>query len=280
MAVYAIGDLQGCYAELRRLLDKIGFDEQRDRLWFCGDLVNRGPDSLHCLRFVSALGERAVTVLGNHDLHLLALHHGICRIRDTETLQAVLDSPDREQLMHWLQHQPLLHYDAELGAVLVHAGIYPGWGLSQARKRAAEVERALRGGDARQFFADMYGNEPVRWNAGLAGGERLRFITNSFTRMRFLTRSGNLNFGANGSPRQRSGKRLTPWFERNARLRPDLRVLFGHWSTLPVGCYGRHLALDGGCVWGGHLVAVRIDKAPEAWFFVDSHTKKPIKSEG
>ena len=278
MAIYAIGDVQGCYAELCRLLEKINFDEAADTLWFCGDLVNRGPDSLPTLRLVKSFGESALTVLGNHDLHLLALHHGINKIRDSSGLHQVLESPDRDELMSWLQQQPLLHYDEEHKTLLVHAGLHPEWGLSKARKLAAEVERELRGEKAPAFLRKMYGNNPLLWSNELAGGERLRFITNCFTRMRYFDAGGELNFDANRSPRRQQGSGLLPWFEMPARLRQDLRVLFGHWSTLPVGCYGRYFALDGGCVWGGHLVALRVDFEAEDWFFVDSHTKKPINT--
>ena len=277
MAIYAIGDLQGCYDELRRLLDKIDFDPAADRLWFCGDLVNRGPQSLETLRFVKSLGDGAISVLGNHDLHLLALAHGVDRT-DTDSLIPVLESADCEELLAWLQARPMLHYDAEQRALLVHAGIYPGWTLDQARGLAAEVEAALRGDRATRFFRKMYGNKPRRWSDELRGGKRLRCITNILTRMRFFTRSGKLDFDANGSPRQ-AGKGLVPWFELESALEPDVRVLFGHWSTLPVGCYGRNFALDGGCVWGGHLVALRIDDAAEDWYFVDSHTRKPVPTD-
>ncbi|MDH3761994.1 MAG: symmetrical bis(5'-nucleosyl)-tetraphosphatase [Gammaproteobacteria bacterium] len=278
MAIYAIGDVQGCYSELCRLLEKVNFDPAVDTLWFCGDLVNRGPESLQTLRFVKSLGKSALTVLGNHDLHLLALHHGVHKVRITRDLQKVLRSPDRDELMHWLQSQPLLHYDKQHKSVVVHAGIHPEWGLSKARKLAAEVESVLRGGEARRFFNKMYGNKPGAWSDELTGNKRLRFITNTFTRMRYIDNQGKLNFTVNRVERRYLRRNLTPWFQCNARLREDVRVVFGHWSTLPVGCYGRYFALDGGCVWGGHLVALRVDFDAEDWFFVDSHTKKPIKT--
>jgi bis(5'-nucleosyl)-tetraphosphatase (symmetrical) len=280
VAIYAIGDVQGCYSELRRLLDKISFDEKRDKLWFCGDLVNRGPESLQTLEFVESLGERAVCVLGNHDLHLLALHHGVFKVRDTSSLQPVLDSPRRDELMAWLQGLPLLHYDKQHRALLVHAGVHPAWGLGKARKLAEEVETALRGDRAAKFFAKMYGNKPRTWSDDLSGQARLRLITNVYTRMRYFTAAGKLDFNVATSPRQNLRSGLTPWFQMKLALRDDVRVLFGHWSTLPVGCYGRCFALDGGCVWGGHLVALRIDNAAEDWFFVDSHTRLPVGSSG
>ena len=278
MAIYAIGDVQGCYSELCRLLDKVDFDPARDRLWFCGDLVNRGPESLQTLRFVKSLGESALTVLGNHDLHLLALHHGVQKIRIGTDLKKVLKSPDRDELMAWLQAQSLLYYNKKHKAVIVHAGIHPAWGLSKARKLAGEVQATLRSDDAVRFFNKMYGNKPAGWSEELVGAKRLRFITNVFTRMRYLDAEGKLDFTVNRSHRRYLRRGLIPWFLADARLRGDVRVMFGHWSTLPVGCYGRNFALDGGCVWGGHLVALRVDDDAEDWFFVDSHTKKPIKT--
>ncbi len=276
MAIYAIGDVQGCYTELCRLLEKIKFDQARDTLWFCGDLVNRGPYSLQTLRLIKSLGDRAVTVLGNHDLHLLALHHGVRKIRLNRGLQRVLNSPDCDELLHWLQMQPLLHYDEIHKVVVVHAGIHPAWGLSKARKMAAEVETALRGDQAGRFFQKMYGNKPVLWSDDLTGAKRLRFITNVFTRMRYFDSARQLDYTGNRSPRRYLRRGLTPWFLMDAKLREDVRVMFGHWSTIPVGCYGRCFALDGGCVWGGHLVALRVDYGTEDWIFVDSNARRPI----
>ncbi len=260
------------------MLEKIKFDPSVDTLWFCGDLVNRGPESLQTLRFVKSLGSSAITVLGNHDLHLLALHHGVKKSRDTGSLGKILKSPDRDELLDWLQRRPLLHYDDIHSAVLVHAGIHPAWGLNKAIELAAEVETALRGKKTARYFRKMYGNKPAAWSDDLDGAKRLRFITNVFTRMRYFRTSKKLDFDANGNPRKHLRSKLTPWYEMKASLGDDIRVLFGHWSTLPVGCYGRFFALDGGCVWGGHMVALRIDFESEEWFFVDSHTKKPTKS--
>ena len=174
MAIYAIGDVQGCYSELCRLLEKIEFDPAEDRLWFCGDLVNRGPQSLQTLRLVKSLGESALTVLGNHDLHLLALYHGVEKIRVSPDLQKILRSPDCDELMNWLQRQPLLHYDKEHKTVVVHAGIHPAWGLSKARKLAAEVESFLAGAETERYFKKMYGNKPRLWSEDLDGARRLR----------------------------------------------------------------------------------------------------------
>ena len=276
MAIYAIGDIQGCYDELCRLLDKIAFDPGQDKLWFCGDLVNRGPQSLQTLKFVKSLGDAAVTVLGNHDLHLLALHHEVRKIRDTDDLKPILKSPDRDELMDWLQHRPLLHHDSSQKALLVHAGIHPDWTMAKTKSLAREIEIRLRGDKPRKLFKKMYGNGPSEWSDELSGGKRSRCIINVFTRMRYFKRDGKFDFQANGPPRQ--NKRLIPWFDRRLSIKPATRIMFGHWSTLQVGCYGRCFALDGGCVWGGHLVALRIDNFAEEWFFVDSGTRKPIKS--
>ena len=280
MAIYAIGDVQGCYAELNRLLEKIRFDEKRDTLWFCGDLVNRGPDSLKTLQFVKSLGDSAVCVLGNHDLHLLALHHGVHKVSDTSYLQQVLDSPDRDELMDWLRQMPMLHYDKTHKSLLVHAGIHPDWGLSKARGLAAEVETALRGERVKKFLSGMYGGKPRTWSDKRSGVARLRLITNVLTRMRYFNAKGKLDFNVASSPRRNLNNGLTPWFQMPMRLRDDVRVYFGHWSTLPVGCYGRCFALDGGCVWGGHLVAQRIDYAAEDWFFVDALSTQPSENTG
>jgi bis(5'-nucleosyl)-tetraphosphatase (symmetrical) len=204
------------------------------------------------------------------------LHHGVKKVRDARDLQKILKSPQRDELLAWLQAQPLLHYDKRHHALLVHAGIHPQWGLSKARKLAAEVEAQVRGPDAAAFFGSMYGNTPTRWTDSLSGPKRWRLITNILTRMRYIKPTLKLDFSANGPPRDKLASPLTPWFEIPARLRADVRVVFGHWSTLPVGVYGRCFALDGGCVWGGHLVALRVDNAAEDWFFVDSHTTRPL----
>jgi bis(5'-nucleosyl)-tetraphosphatase (symmetrical) len=278
VAIYAIGDVQGCYSELNRLLEKISFDPAKDQLWFCGDLVNRGPESLQTLQFVKSLGDRAISVLGNHDLHLLALHHGVEKVRDSSSLQQVLDSPERDELMAWLQGLPILHYDELHNALLVHAGIHPEWGLSKALKLASEVETILRGKHAIKFLSKMYGNKPTIWSDELSGYQRLRLITNVFTRMRYFNAAGELDFDSAGSPRKNMRSGLTPWFQMASALGEDKRVFFGHWSTLPVGCYGRCFALDGGCVWGGHMVALRIDYEAEDWVFVDSPMSKPTDS--
>jgi bis(5'-nucleosyl)-tetraphosphatase (symmetrical) len=273
MSIYAVGDIQGCYDDLLRLLDKIGFDADRDRLWCTGDLVNRGPKSLETLRFIKQLGEGAVTVLGNHDLHLLAVAlTGRVKRRPTDTLDAVLRAPDRDELLDWLRRRPLLYYDPELDYVLVHAGLAPQWDLDTARALAAEVEAALRGPAHREFLADMYGDSPARWSETLTGIERLRFAVNCLTRMRYCDASGKLDFSAKGAPGSQPQK-LLPWFEVPRRANAGIRILFGHWSTL--GPFNAHnvYALDGGCLWGGQLVARRLDGGGR-WICVNCAAKQ------
>jgi bis(5'-nucleosyl)-tetraphosphatase (symmetrical) len=260
MAVYAIGDVQGCFDELQALLELIDFDPLQDRLWFAGDLVNRGPKSLEALRFVRSLN--AVTVLGNHDLHLLASACVPGQRKRKDTLQDIIDAPDASDMLDWLRHRPLLHHDATLGYTLIHAGLPPQWDLETAKACAAEVEQVLRSDDYEAFFAAMYGNRPDLWDPALTGWDRLRFITNCFTRLRYCDSSGRLALEEKGPPGSQP-EHLKPWFECEGRKSRDLRILFGHWSTL--GAYdapGVH-ALDTGCLWGGQLTAIRLDR-PQA----------------
>ncbi|MCH6564341.1 MAG: symmetrical bis(5'-nucleosyl)-tetraphosphatase [Proteobacteria bacterium] len=266
MAVYVIGDVQGCYSRLIQLLEKIQFDQTRDKLWFCGDLVNRGPDSLQTLRFVRSLGDSAVTVLGNHDLHLLEIFHSRQVISESSVLSEILVSPDCAELIEWLQSRPLIHYDDDLKILLVHAGIDADWSISQAMEYAGELEQVLRGGNTDLFFSQMYGDLPDQWSEDLTGIERQRCITNILTRLRFYTADGRLEYQAKGSPRQHASAGLIPWFEKNPRLESPVRIVFGHWSTLKAGIYGRHFAIDSGCVWGHRLIALRIDTTEPRWF--------------
>ena len=261
MAVYAIGDIQGCHDELCALLETIRFDPQKDRLWFVGDLVNRGPKSLETLRLVKSLGEGAVTVLGNHDLHLLALASGNDRFQDSDDLNQVLQAPDRDELSHWLRHRPLLHHDEHLGFMLIHAGLPPQWDLATAQQCAREVETVLRGPAHGEFFQQMYGNKPNRWDPALEGMDRLRFITNCFTRLRFVTRKGKLKLKLKGPPGGQKAK-FIPWFLHPHRLTRNQRIVFGHWSTLGYNVAENTWALDTGCLWGGQLTALRIDVDP------------------
>lgn len=256
MATYAIGDLQGCLDPLQSLLQQIQFDPARDRLWFTGDLVNRGPQSLAALRFVRELGDRALTVQGNHDLHLLALSEGQGKARADDTLAPILEAPDRDELLDWLRHRPMLHAEGEY--VLVHAGLLPAWSVSQARDLAAEVEAQLRGPAYRDFFAQLYGSKPDRWDDALRGADRLRVIVNAMTRMRFCTPEGVMEFQTKGEATN-PPPGFVPWFEVPQRASRDATVVFGHWSAL--GLYQRPnlLGLDTGCVWGGRLTAVRLE---------------------
>ena len=266
MATYVIGDLQGCYENLHKLLNSLDFDLTQDKLWFAGDLVNRGADSLNVLRFVKSLGDLAVTVLGNHDLHLLAAYYSGAKLKSGDTLDEILDAPDSEELMYWLRHRPLLHHDIDLNFSLVHAGIYPGWKMSEAMARAKEVETILQDGTYHQFFLHMYGNKPEFWSEQLQGMDRLRFITNAFTRMRYLKPDLSFDLTAKGAPSKLKNTNVIPWFEFKQSSIKFNRVAFGHWSTLPTGQYGNCFALDSGCVWGGQLTALRIDKKTPRWF--------------
>ena len=263
MAVYAIGDIQGCYDELLELLATLRFDRQRDRLWFVGDLVNRGPKSLETLRFVRGLGPAAVTVLGNHDLHLLAAAHGIRPDNiDEDTLEPILAAPDREVLIDWLRRLPLLHYDGVLGYLMVHAGLPPQWDLKLAQRCAGEVETVLRGSKLESFLSCMYGNKPRQWSGELDGWDRLRFIVNCFTRMRFCDLHGRLELKSSGPPGSQP-EDYYPWYEIPGRASEGLKIIFGHWSTLRAQDTPGVYPIDSGCLWGGQLTALRIDTRPE-----------------
>ena len=251
MATYAIGDVQGCFDELGRLLAQLRFDERRDRLWFVGDLVNRGPKSLEVLRFVRELGERAVVVLGNHDLHLVSQYEGVERARGDDSFSDVLESRDVDELVGWLRHRPLMH--AEGGYAMVHAGLLPQWSLSKAAELAREVEEALSGRDYRAFLANMYGGTPEAWSDSLAGWDRLRVIVNAMTRLRFCTPEGRMDFRAKG---RKAPSGHLPWYE----LRRDARrIVCGHWSALGLKLTPGMAAIDTGCVWGGQLSALRLE---------------------
>ena len=256
MTTYAIGDVQGCFEELTALLGVIGFDRGKDRLWFVGDLVNRGPASLATLRFVRDLGERALTTLGNHDLHLLAVAHGFAKQRKDDTLADVLDAPDRDELLDWLRHRPMFH--AEANYVLVHAGLLPQWDVATAKTLASEVEAELRGPRHREFLAQLYGSRPDRWSDSLRGVERLRVIVNAMTRMRFCTPEGVMDFTTKGEAAESPAGYL-PWFEVTGRRSAGHTVICGHWSALGLRVAPNLLALDSGCVWGGKLSAIRLE---------------------
>ena len=262
MSTYAIGDVQGCYAELRSLLRECGFDSRRDRLWFAGDLVNRGPCSLDVLRFVTDLGEKARVVLGNHDLHLVASARGARGLREKDTFHDVLEATDGEALVDWLRARPIVHHDPERGYVMAHAGIAPAWTIRDALGHGAELSRALRAPDHPRLLAGMYGNEPDAWRDSLGGIERLRFITNAFTRMRYCRADGRLDFSETRPPGDQDPA-LTPWFTQRDGDADRARIVFGHWATLqlrtalPRSLHVRHV--DTGCVWGGSLTALRLE---------------------
>lgn len=255
MTIYAIGDVQGCFDELQQLLRKINYNPDRDQLWFAGDLVNRGPKSLATLRFVKQ--HASACVLGNHDLHLLA---GACHQqfrRRKDTLDEIFHAPDHEQLIHWLRSQSLLHHDPDSGYTMIHAGLPPQWDLQQAKTCAGEVETVLRSENHAQFFEHMYGNQPDQWLDDLAGWDRLRFITNCFTRLRYCTQHGQLALDENGPPGSQAAG-LQPWFSWSHRRSKEVKILFGHWSTLGAYEGDNVIALDTGCLWGGKLTALEI----------------------
>lgn len=256
MATYAIGDIQGCFAALDRMLDQLAFDPAADRLWIVGDLVNRGPDSLRVLRFLRDLGDAASIVLGNHDLYLLMVAAGLKRRDSDDTLYQVLEAPDRDELLDWLSCLPLLEVHGE--HVLVHAGLLPGWTVTRAQSLAGEVSTALRGTRARDFLLHLAGNQPERWSDGLKGWDRLRVIVNALTRLRFCRADGRMDLRAKGAP-HKAPPGMMPWFRVPDRFSRTHTIICGHWSAL--GFYREQglIALDSGCVWGGKLTALRIE---------------------
>lgn len=255
MSIYAIGDIQGCFDDLLRLLDTISFNENTDQLWFAGDLVNRGPKSLETLRFVKSLGNSAITVLGNHDMHLLAESCNQKTPTKRSCLSLVLEASDRDELINWLRHRPLFHHNEDF--CLVHAGVPPQWNLAKTKKMAIIAEQALRSPNYADFLRQMYGNKPNIWSPALKGVSRLRFIINCFTRMRFCDAQGRLDFANSGAIGSQT-KGLMPWFEVPNRRNADMCIIFGHWSTLGFyegpNCYG----IDTGCIWGGQLTALKL----------------------
>jgi bis(5'-nucleosyl)-tetraphosphatase (symmetrical) len=256
MATYAIGDLQGCFAPLERLLEQLRFDPARDRAWFVGDLVNRGPDSLSCLRFVKSLGDAAVAVLGNHDLHLICRAEGIQKRKPRDTLEDVLGAPDCGELMQWLRHRPMFHVEGV--HAMVHAGLLPQWSVKRAAGLAQEVEAALRAPGYRAFLERMYGDEPNAWDDGLEGVDRLRVIVNAMTRMRVCDERGAMVLGFKGEPDE-ANEGWTPWFDAPGRRSVDHVMVCGHWSALGLEIRPDLLSLDSGCVWGRCLTAVRLE---------------------
>lgn len=256
MATYAIGDIQGCFDALQQLLDTLGFNPTRDRLWLVGDLVNRGPQSLEVLRYVKGLGEAAVCVHGNHDLHLVMRDAGYGKVSKDDTLAPILEAPDRAELLAWLRRVPLFHVEGEYA--MVHAGLLPGWSVTKARDLAAEVESRLAGDDYQSLLANMWGSEPNAWSDGLKGWERMRVIVNAMTRMRFCTKDGVMNFKAKG-PLSSAPPKHYGWFAVPGRKSANHTLVCGHWSALGLRVEPNLLALDSGCLWGGALTAVRLE---------------------
>jgi bis(5'-nucleosyl)-tetraphosphatase (symmetrical) len=252
MATYAIGDVQGCYDELQELLRRFSYDKSSDRLWFVGDLVNRGPKSVEVLRFVRDLGARAVVVLGNHDLHLVAQHEGFERPHKGDTFADVLDAPDARELVAWLRTRPMMH--AEGSYAMVHAGLLPQWSIGRAVRLGREVEQALAGPGYRDFLKNMYGGKPEKWDDALAGRDRLRVIVNAMTRMRFCDREGRMDLQGKGTQPRKGYLR---WYE--TRPRDERTIVFGHWSQLGLVFTPGVAGLDSGCVWGGALSALRLE---------------------
>jgi len=258
MTTFVIGDLHGCLTPLQRLLDKVQFEPGEDEVWFVGDLVNRGPQSLETLRFVRALGNDAVCVLGNHDLHLLAVVNGIRQAGGKDTLDNILLADDLHELIDWLRFLPLLHHSEELNVTMVHAGIHPRWNLTMAKTMAAEVEKALRSDKYVDKLQRMYGNKPTKWSRNLGKNHRRRFATNVLTRMRFCTKKGELDFSETCAPAD-APNHLMPWYAVPNRKTIDGRILFGHWSSHPAFAVSNVVPLDRGAVWGGSLAALALE---------------------
>ncbi len=276
MAIYAIGDIQGCYNELRRLIDKVAFDPTPDTLWFTGDLVNRGPDSLSVLRFVKSLGSNAITVLGNHDLHLLACALNGQKTRRKDTFSDVLEAPDRDELIAWLTTLPLAYHDTQQDYLLVHAGLHPSWTIAHALALAREVETVLRDEPA-TILREMYGDTPTQWCKSLTPRARRRFVVNCFTRIRYCRKNGQLELKSKGEPGSQ-GSSLAPWYTLPTRRETTTRIVFGHWSTLRLSAADRErfrvYPLDTGAVWGGQLTALRLHD--RRYFSVASNTHTPF----
>lgn len=259
MLEYAIGDIQGCYHSLMRLLEHIQFDATRDRLWFAGDLVNRGPDSLAVLRFIKSLPIEPIITLGNHDLHLLRQIFADGDAHEGDTLHAILTADDKEELGHWLRSRHILYYDAKFNTVMTHAGIAPVWDLTTARRLAAELETVLHGADFTIFLANMFGNNPSHWDENLTGIDRWRLIGNYFTRMRFCHANGDLELACKGTM-ESAPDHLYSWFNVPKRVPITAEIIFGHWSALTGITHNPKIhAIDTGCVWGEALTALRLN---------------------
>lgn len=259
MSTYAIGDIQGSYLPFRELLEKVEFDPAKDTLWLAGDLVNRGPDSLRVMEYLLSIDSSVIAVLGNHDLHWLAVAYGSRSVGRHDTLQEVMKSPRHSDYLDWLRQQKLLHTDPILGYTMVHAGIPPQWSLENAQDAATELEQALQSDSFEHFLANMYGNQPNSWKDNLEGDDRLRLITNYFTRMRFCDAEGNLELETK-TPAEEAPNGYLPWFKHPHRKTLHDKILFGHWAALNGVTHEKNVfALDTGCAWGGKLTAMRLE---------------------
>jgi bis(5'-nucleosyl)-tetraphosphatase (symmetrical) len=259
MATYAVGDIQGCFHSFQSLLKRIQFNPTSDKLWLVGDLINRGSGSLEVLRWVFEHQSSIVTVLGNHDLHTLVVAEGFVSAHRSDTIKALLDAPDADELLSWLRHQPLLHFEHD--CLMVHAGLLPQWTAAKAQSLAQEVHQALSADNYREFLKHMYGNQPVQWDDALTGYDRLRLITNAMTRLRVCTQAGEMEFNFKGEL-ARLPLGFLPWFELEDRVSADTTIVFGHWSAIGLRQTNNVYALDTGCLWGGALTAIRLeDKA-------------------
>lgn len=275
MSTYVIGDVQGCRAAFLDLLGEIDFTPGRDRLWLTGDLVNRGEDSIGVLRWCMENDASVVAILGNHDLHLLAVAEGFVPAHRHDTLDDILDAPDRKRVLKWLRHRPMLHREGEW--LMVHAGLLPEWTPELAETLARELEDALRNKGWRAFLKDMYGNEPRQWDAGLTGQDRLRLIANAMTRMRYLHADGGMEYQHKCAP-DAAPAELIPWYDMPGRKSRNARILFGHWSTLGLMLRKDAVALDTGCLWGGTLTAYRLEDGQ--LFQVPCHARRQPKLHG
>lgn len=273
MSIYAIGDVQGCYDELQRLLDLLRVDPADDELWFVGDLVNRGPYSTEVLRLVRSLGKSAVVTLGNHDLHLIALAYGHRPRTGEQFLAPVLREADSDELIDWLRRRPLAHYRPDLNTLMVHAGVPLQWDPLLTIKLAREVGAVIGGDDCDAFLAEMYGELPDQWDPNLSGNDRLRLITNSLTRMRFCELSGRVALRPKGPPGTQADH-LIPWFDLPQRAADAVRIVFGHWSAVGLVQQQNLLGIDTGCVWGGKLTAVRLDGPTRVYQVPSSQPKR------
>jgi len=275
MAVYVIGDVQGCFDELQELIAYIAFNPKKDQLWFAGDLVNRGPKSLETLRWIKSLGSSAVTVLGNHDLHLLAAHAGVKETNSKSSLYPTLQAEDIDTLIKWLKKQPLIRYNKRLKFAMVHAGLAPQWSIKDAMNFSKEIESVLQSKKYKDFLHNMYGNQPDHWDGRLKGWNRLRTITNFMTRVRYCNNKGVMSFSDNGPPGTQSAN-MKPWYEIPSRNSQDTTITFGHWSTLGHIHDHNIISTDTGCLWGGSLTAVKIEKDKLITYQVDCQAKKEI----